>query len=100
MRAKYLAASPNNLVRVLLGERSPSDTDSDNVYTRATSIMNEWIPSGVWVQDAEPGMFAHFQEFVVPDTGERLVRKGFLALGQVEEYSAGIVFRHEQTLSG
>ena len=100
MRAKYLAASPNNLVRVILGERSPSDTDSDNVYTRAAAIMNEWIASGVWVQDAEPGMFAYFQEFVVPDTGERLVRKGFLALGQVEEYSAGIVFRHEQTLSG
>ena len=36
----------------------------------------------------------------MPDTGERLVRKGFIALGQVEEYSAGIVFRHEQTLSG
>jgi uncharacterized protein (DUF1015 family) len=28
------------------------------------------------------------------------VRKSFIALGQVEEYSAGIVFRHEQTLSG
>jgi uncharacterized protein (DUF1015 family) len=62
--------------------------------------MQEWIESGVWIRDAEPGMFAYFQEFVVPDTGERLVRKGFLALGQVEEYSAGIVFRHEQTLSG
>jgi uncharacterized protein (DUF1015 family) len=45
-------------------------------------------------------MFAYFQEFVVPDTGERLVRKGFIAVGRVEEYSAGIVFRHEQTLSG
>jgi len=62
--------------------------------------MQEWISSGVWARDAAPGMFAYFQEFVVPDTGERLVRKGFIALGQVEEYSAGIVFRHEQTLSG
>ena len=62
--------------------------------------MQEWIASGVWARDAEPGMFAYFQEFVVPDTGERLVRKGFIALGQVEEYAAGIVFRHEQTLSG
>jgi uncharacterized protein (DUF1015 family) len=62
--------------------------------------MEEWISSGVWARDAAPGMFAYFQEFVVPDTGERLVRKGFIALGQVEEYSAGVVFRHEQTLSG
>ncbi|MEO8593917.1 MAG: DUF1015 domain-containing protein [Candidatus Solibacter sp.] len=100
MQRRYLEASPNNLVRVILGERKPEDHESDNVYTRATRTMQEWIESGVWARDAEPGMFAYFQEFVVPDTGERLVRKSFIALGQVEEYSAGIVFRHEQTLSG
>jgi uncharacterized protein (DUF1015 family) len=100
MQRRYLDASPNNLVRVILGERKPTDSDTDNVYTRATDTMREWIASGVWARDAEPGMFAYFQEFIVPDTGERLVRKSFIALGQVEEYSAGIVFRHEQTLSG
>ncbi len=100
MQSHYLAASPYNLVRVILGERKADDTAAENVYTRATRTMNEWIASGVWARDAEPGMFAYFQEFVVPDTGERLVRKGFIALGQVEEYAAGIVFRHEQTLSG
>src|ERR1700683_2231745 len=36
----------------------------------------------------------------MPDSGERLVRKGFIGLGAVEEYSAGVVHRHEQTLSG
>ena len=100
MQRRYLEASPYNLVRVILGERNPDDNETENVYTRATRTMQEWIASGVWARDAEPGMFAYFQEFVVPDTGERLVRKGFIALGQVEEYSAGIVFRHEQTLSG
>jgi uncharacterized protein (DUF1015 family) len=100
MQAKYLAASPYNLVRVILGERKPADNESQNVYTRATQAMDEWIASGVWARDAEPGMFAYFQEFVVPDTGERLNRKGFIALGQVEDYAKGIVFRHEQTLSG
>ena len=34
------------------------------------------------------------------DSGERLVRKGFIGLGALEEYSAGVVHRHEQTLSG
>jgi uncharacterized protein (DUF1015 family) len=100
MQARYLAASPYNLVRVILGERKPDDNETENVYTRAARTMQEWIAGGVWIRDAEPGMFAYFQEFVVPDTGERLVRKGFLALGQVEEYAAGVVFRHEQTLSG
>jgi uncharacterized protein (DUF1015 family) len=100
MQARYLALSPNNLVRLILGERRPDDSETDNVYTRAARTMNDWIGSGVWVRDAEPGMFAYVQEFLVPDTGERLLRKGFIALGEVVDYSAGIVFRHEQTLSG
>jgi uncharacterized protein (DUF1015 family) len=100
MQRHYLEVSPYNLVRVILGERKPDDNETDNVYTRATRTMQEWISSGIWARDAEPGMFAYFQEFVVPDTGERLVRKSFIALGQVEEYSARVVFRHEQTLSG
>jgi len=100
MRSRYLAASPYNLVRVILGERGPADSDRDNVYTRAAAHLNQWIASGILVRDGEPGLFPYFQEFTVPDTGERLVRKGFIALGKVEDYSQGVVHRHEQTLSG
>jgi uncharacterized protein (DUF1015 family) len=100
MRSRYLALSPYNLVRIILGERTSADSDTDNVYTRAAGHLNSWTASGVLARDAEPGIFPYFQEFTVPDTGERLVRKGFIALGAVEEYAAGIVHRHEQTLSG
>ena len=31
MRSRYLAASPYNLVRVILGERGPADSDRHNV---------------------------------------------------------------------
>jgi len=100
MQSRYLASNPYNLVRVVLGERKPGDSETDNVYTRAAQLMQDWTAAGILVQDAEPGIFPYFQEFVVPDTGERLVRKGFIALAAVEEYSAGVVYRHEQTLSG
>ena len=100
MRSRYLAGSPYNLVRVILGERGPADSASDNVYTRAAAHLNHWIASGILVRDREPGVFPYFQEFTVPDTGERLGRRGFIALGKVEDYSAGVVYRHERTLSG
>ncbi len=100
MQSRYLSLSPYNLVRVILGERTPQDSESDNVYTRASAYLKEWIASGVLARDREPGVFPYFQEFSVPDTGERLVRKGFIGLGAVENYSAGVVHRHEQTLSG
>jgi uncharacterized protein (DUF1015 family) len=100
MRQRYLQSSPYNLVRIILGERLPSDSESDNVYTRAAGYLNDWTAKGILAPDAEPSLFAYFQEFTMPDSGERLVRKGFIGLGAVEEYSAGVVYRHEQTLSG
>src|SRR5579863_1784232 len=100
MQAEYLAASPYNLVRVILGARFDSDTDSDNVYTRAAQYLEDWIRDGILAQDAAPGLYAYFQEFEVPDTGERAVRMGFIGVGKIEDYSAQVVYRHEQTLSG
>src|SRR5271168_1755969 len=84
MQAKYLAGSPYNLVRIILGERSASDTDSDNVYTRAAAYLEDWIRDGILAQDPAPGLYAYFQQFEVPDSGERLTRQGFIGIGKVE----------------
>jgi len=100
MQARYLALSPFNLVRLILGERFDSDSESHNVYTRASGFLKDWIDRGTLVREPEPCLFAYFQDFCVPDTGERLSRRGFIGLGAVEDYSAGVVHRHEQTLSG
>jgi uncharacterized protein (DUF1015 family) len=100
MQAKYLAASPHNLVRVILGERFASDSETDNVYTRAAKYLDDWIRDGFLAQDVQPGFYAYFQKFEVPDTRERATRMGFIGLGKIEDYSANVVYRHEQTLSG
>lgn len=100
MQARYLSLSPHNLVRIILGERFPADTGTDNVYTRAGKSLEEWIASGILAREPEPALFAYFQRFRVPDTGETLLRKGFIGLGAVEDYAAGVVHRHEHTLAG
>ena len=100
MAEKYAAASPYNLIPVEKGKTLPNDAPGNNVYTRAAKALDEWIRAGVIVRDASPSLYAYFQEFTVPGTSQRRVRKGFIALGRVEDYSAGVVFRHEQTLSG
>ena len=100
MQASYLSLSPYNLVRIILGEKSPSDSERDNVYTRAASSLDSWIASSVLEKEPTPSLYAYFQRFSVPDTGHVLERKGFIGLGAVEDYSANIVHRHEQTLSG
>ena len=100
MAERYAAASPYNLIPVEKGKALPGDSPVNDVYTRAAQSLEEWIRAGVIVQDVSPSVYAYFQEYTVPETNDRRVRKGFIALGRVEDYSSGVVFRHEQTLSG
>src|SRR5262249_22291339 len=96
----YLKANPYNLVRVILGPRYPNDDEKENVYTRAATHFQNWIEQGLIAQDLVPAFYAYFQQFEVPDTGETAIRRGFIGLGQVEDYEKQIVFRHEKTLAG
>ena len=100
MQARYLSLSPYNLVRIILGEKYPADSDGENVYTRATRCLDAWISNGILEQETTASLYAYFQQFSVPDTGKKLERKSFVGLGALEDYSAGVVYRHEQTLSG
>ncbi|OLB84555.1 MAG: hypothetical protein AUI12_13430 [Acidobacteria bacterium 13_2_20CM_2_57_6] len=100
MQGKYYAADPHNLIAVEKGRAYPSDTPQNNVYTRAAAAMEDWILKQVVVQDPAPSFYGYTQEYTVPDTEERRTRRGFIGAGTLEEYSAGVVFRHEHTLSG
>ncbi|HZV60287.1 MAG TPA: DUF1015 domain-containing protein [Candidatus Eremiobacteraceae bacterium] len=100
MQSKYYAADPHNLITVEKGRAFPTDNPGNNVYTRAAAAVNDWIQKRVVVQDPAPSFYAYSQEFTVPGTRQRATRHGFIGLGKLEEYSAGMVFRHEHTLSG
>ena len=99
MQERYYAASPYNLVRVILGKRQPGD-NGENVYTRAAASFSQWRKDGILVQDSDPVLYAYAQEFAVPGSETRMERRGFIGLGQLQPYDAGVVFRHEQTHSG
>jgi len=50
----------------------------------------------VIVQDAAPSLYAYFQEYTVPEqTSVKFVRE-FIALARLEDYSAGVGFRHNR----
>src|SRR5271169_3031833 len=103
MQERYYQASPYNLVRIILGKQQPGDGESENVYTRAAAAFQNWRQSGVLRRDPEPSIYRYSQTFALPggDSGSpaRVERRGFIALGRIEEYPAAVVFRHEQTLA-
>jgi uncharacterized protein (DUF1015 family) len=100
MQERYYAASPYNLISIEKGRTLPDDTGENNVYTRAGQKVDEWIAEKILVRDAAPSLYVYAQDFLVPGTQTRRVRMGFIGLGRVEDYDAGVVFRHERTLSG
>src|SRR5260370_39562426 len=100
MEEKYYAADTRNLITIEKGRGLPRDSAQSNVYTRAAAALQDWIDKNGVVQDPAASFYAYTQEYTVPGTDERRTRRGFIGAGKLEDYSAGVVFRHEQTLSG
>ncbi|HUI84884.1 MAG TPA: DUF1015 domain-containing protein [Candidatus Binatia bacterium] len=101
MQDRYYELSPYNLVRIIFGKSAPGDNEQQNVYRRAASSLKQWQAEGVLERDSEPSLYVYAQTFKVPGdpTGTEAERRGFIALGRVDDYDNKVVFRHEQTLS-
>jgi uncharacterized protein (DUF1015 family) len=109
LQERYHAASPHNLVRIILGRREENDNPANNVYSRAAAHFRDWRQQGILRQDSLPSLYVYSQRFTLSGSSKegsakegstkQLERRGFIALGRIEDYSAGGVFRHEQTLA-
>lgn len=100
MQQGYYQRSPYNLVRIILGLPELFDGAENNVYTRAARDFADWRANDILIQDNEPAVFAYSQHYRVPGTDDVMrERRGFIALGELCDYSQGVVHRHEQTLA-
>jgi len=99
MQAAYYERSTHNLVRIILGKSGETDNPAFNVYTRAAEYLHDWRASGILKQDAEPSIYLYSQTFTIPGTRDLTERRGLTVVGRIHDYSDGVVFRHEQTLS-
>jgi uncharacterized protein (DUF1015 family) len=96
---RYYDQSPYSLVRIILGIPEPGDNEQTSVYTRAAASLKEWRAKGVLTEEPTPAVFGYAQRYVVPGSAEVRERRGFIALGKLQEYADGVVHRHEQTLA-
>jgi uncharacterized protein (DUF1015 family) len=99
MQARYYELSPHNLVRIILGKTSDADNAGFNVYTRAAEYLHDWRAGGILKQDPEASLYLYAQTFTAPATSDVAERRGLIVLGRLQDYSDGVVFRHEQTLA-
>lgn len=93
-QARLLAEHPANVVRLILNPKTPHDTESDNVYTRAAHYFQEWQHQGTLIPEAEPAFYAYTQSW------DGIERKGLIGLLRLETFESGQVLPHERTLGG
>jgi len=91
------AQNDYNIVRVIRGRTSPSDSDQSNQYTRAADHLNQWIEADALQQDQEEAIYAYAQDFSL--NGLPVTRFSFVALAHIEAFEKGVVKPHEQILS-
>ncbi|GAB6081228.1 DUF1015 domain-containing protein [Desulfuromonas carbonis] len=99
LQEELYARDPHNVVRLILGRTGTGDHEGDNRYTRAAADFRAWQESGVLLRDAAPSLYLYDQEYLL-ESGEQVVRKGFMALTRLEDFSSGVVKPHEKTLAG
>lgn len=99
MQQGYYQRSAYNLCRIVLRMPELFDKEGD-IYANAARDFAAWREAGILEQEQQPCIFGYSQRFSVPgQAGVVRERRGLIALGELYDYSQGVVFRHEQTLS-
>jgi uncharacterized protein (DUF1015 family) len=93
MQEEYYRRSPHNYVRINLN-RSPGERR----YTEAEETLERWLNEKILIRDAQPTIYAYYQDYQAENGAKLLTRKGFSALFKLAEYGKGIL-PHERTLS-
>src|ERR1700689_5362616 len=66
LQDRYYAASPHNLVRIILGRKEGEDNPANNVYSRAGAYFRDWRQRGILLQDSLPSLYFYSEGFTQP----------------------------------
>lgn len=99
LQEEYYNRSPYNYVRLILNKIEESDSERDNRYTRARNHLYDWQKENVLRQDPKKAIYLYDQEYIVPGTDLKRVRRSFIAALKLEDFKSGVVRPHEKTLS-
>lgn len=91
--------SPYNCIRLILNRILPSDTESDNRYTRARDFFNQWRKEGILTQEDKPCFYLYQQKFADLHDGSEQTRTAFLGALHIEAFENEVVIPHEKTLA-
>lgn len=87
---------PHNFVRLILNKIEPTDTDTNNRYTRAATLFNQWQQDNILTPSTTPAIYPYRVDYTVK--GDKKTMHGFFVLLKLDpDYKT--VKAHEKTLS-
>jgi uncharacterized protein (DUF1015 family) len=89
--------SPYNIIRIDFGKESKDDNENENRYTRASSLLNDWIQQEILIKDSEASFYCYEAEYSIQGQEKRL--RGFFGAVLLEELGSGKIHPHEMTYS-
>ena len=98
-RVALEARHPANIIRLILSQPHPDDTESANRYTRAARLMKTWMAGGIFLQDMTPRYYIYDQSFRAPD-GKDYTRRALIGLVKLQPFENRVVLPHEKTHAG
>ncbi|RLD02847.1 MAG: DUF1015 domain-containing protein [Chloroflexota bacterium] len=99
LQDEYYALSEYNVTRIIKGKEFDTDSETDNVYTRANDFLNQWLKDGILKREGQPAYYVYHQTFPLP-SGKTITRKAFICAFELSGFDEGIVLPHEKTHAG
>jgi len=99
LQDEYYALSEYNVTRIIKGKEFDTDSETDNVYTRANDFLNQWLKDGILKREDQPAYYVYHQTFPLP-SGKTITRKAFICAFELSGFDKGIVLPHEKTHAG
>jgi uncharacterized protein (DUF1015 family) len=96
MQTELYEKHPLNFVRLILGTQKPSDTETNNRYSRAKKLLDKWIKDSILIQSNKPAIFPYKIDYTI--NKQKKIMNGFFVLLKLDPYYK-FVKAHEKTLS-
>lgn len=90
---------PSNIIRLILSQPKSDDTETENQYTRAATLLKQWITDHTLIRDSSPSYYIYDQSFHAPD-GKHYTRRALIGLGKLEPFENKVILPHEKTHAG
>lgn len=92
-RTAFLAKNEHNVIRLELPR-------GEEPYKTAGETLSAWLSDNTLACDRDAGLYIYEEEFLDGvDRGVKKSLKGLVCLVRVEDFAAGVVLPHEETLS-